>query len=74
MVALRGVEIVDVSHQLVDPSQTSPDLLQWRYAQPRDVAGLRFEDPDYPDHYAVPSPERRVSRAVLHELAACLTP
>ena len=45
-----------------------------RYAQPRDVAGLRFEDPDYPDHYAVPSPERRVSRAVLHELAACLTP
>ncbi len=44
-----------------------------RYAQPRDVAGHRFEDPDYPDHYAVPSPERRVSGAVLDELAACLT-
>ena len=45
-----------------------------RYAKPREVAGLRFEDPDYPDHYAVPSYERRVSRAVLDELAACLTP
>ena len=45
-----------------------------RYAKPREVAGLRFEDPDYPDHYAVPSPERRVSGAVLDELARLLTP
>jgi diadenosine tetraphosphate (Ap4A) HIT family hydrolase len=45
-----------------------------RYAKTREVAGLRFEDPDYPDHYAVPSQERCVSRAVLDELAACLTP
>jgi diadenosine tetraphosphate (Ap4A) HIT family hydrolase len=29
-----------------------------RYATSREVAGLQFDDPDYPDHYAVPSPER----------------
>lgn len=44
-----------------------------RYASPRDVAGLRFEDPDYPGHYAVPAPERRVSGAVLHALAQNLS-
>ena len=40
-----------------------------RYAGPRQVAGLRFEDPDYPDHYAVPSPARHLAPAVLDELA-----
>jgi diadenosine tetraphosphate (Ap4A) HIT family hydrolase len=45
-----------------------------RYAKPREVGGLRFEDPDHPDHYVVPSPERRVSGAVLDELAHLLTP
>ncbi len=27
-----------------------------RYASARTFAGRRFEDPDYPDHYAVPAP------------------
>ncbi len=27
-----------------------------RCAKPRQVAGLWFDDPDHPDHYAVPSP------------------
>ena len=40
-----------------------------RYARPRQVAGLRFEDPDYPDHYAVPSPARHLAPEVLDELA-----
>jgi diadenosine tetraphosphate (Ap4A) HIT family hydrolase len=39
-----------------------------RYAHPREVAGIRFEDYDYPDHYAVPAPDRRVSHAVLEAL------
>ena len=40
-----------------------------RYAGPRQVAGLRFEDPDYPDHYAVPSPARHLAPTALEELA-----
>jgi diadenosine tetraphosphate (Ap4A) HIT family hydrolase len=40
-----------------------------RYARPRDLAGLRFDDPDYPGHYAVPAPDRRVSFAVLNAIA-----
>ncbi len=40
-----------------------------RYAHPRELAGLRFDDPDYPDHYAVPAPDRRVAPAVLGALA-----
>jgi hypothetical protein len=44
-----------------------------RYATRRLMAGLRFEDPDYPGHYAVPGPERRLSAAVLGRLARLLT-
>lgn len=40
-----------------------------RYATGRLVAGVGFDDPDYPDHYSVPGPERRVSTAVLDALA-----
>lgn len=34
-----------------------------RYAQPRQFAGLVFEDAEYPDHYAVPAPVRRLAAA-----------
>ncbi len=44
-----------------------------RYATARLVAGLRFEDPDYPGHYAVPGPERRLTTAVLDALAQLLS-
>jgi diadenosine tetraphosphate (Ap4A) HIT family hydrolase len=44
-----------------------------RYATARMVAGLRFEDPDYPGHYSVPAPERRVSTAVRDALAQLLS-
>jgi diadenosine tetraphosphate (Ap4A) HIT family hydrolase len=27
-----------------------------RYAQPRTLIGITFEDPDYPSHYSVPAP------------------
>ncbi len=40
-----------------------------RYATPREFSGLLFDDPDYPDHYAVPGRERRVSADVLDALA-----
>jgi len=43
-----------------------------RYAAPREVSGIVFDDPDYPDHYAVPGRERRVSPAVLDALAEVL--
>ena len=43
-----------------------------RYAAPREVSGVVFDDPDYPDHYAVPGRERRVSTAVLAALAELL--
>lgn len=42
-----------------------------RYATPRNISGLVFEDPDYPDHYA-PGRERRVSPDVLDALAQSL--
>jgi diadenosine tetraphosphate (Ap4A) HIT family hydrolase len=32
-----------------------------RYAASRELAGSRFDDPDYPDHYSVPMPERFLS-------------
>jgi len=32
-----------------------------RYAASRKLAGSRFDDPDYPDHYSVPMPERFLS-------------
>ena len=31
-----------------------------RYAQPRLFAGITFDDPDYPSHYTVPGPARRL--------------
>jgi len=37
------------------------------------MAGVRFEDPDYPGHYSVPGPDRRVSMAVLDVLAQLLS-
>jgi diadenosine tetraphosphate (Ap4A) HIT family hydrolase len=43
-----------------------------RYATARIVAGVRFEDPDYPGHYSVPSPDRRVTTTVLDALAHLL--
>jgi diadenosine tetraphosphate (Ap4A) HIT family hydrolase len=43
-----------------------------RYATARTMAGVRFEDPDYPRHYSVPGPDRRVSPAVLDVLAHLL--
>jgi diadenosine tetraphosphate (Ap4A) HIT family hydrolase len=36
-----------------------------RYASARHIAGAEFTDPDYPDHYRVPSPSRIVDPAVL---------
>jgi diadenosine tetraphosphate (Ap4A) HIT family hydrolase len=36
-----------------------------RYAAARRIAGTEFTDPDYPDHYRVPSPIRTVDPAVL---------
>jgi len=44
-----------------------------RYATARLVAGVRFEDPDYPGHYAVPGPDRRLTTAVLDALAQLLS-
>ena len=44
-----------------------------RYASPRLVAGVQFEDPDYPGHYAVPGPVRRVPAEVLDVLAQLLS-
>jgi diadenosine tetraphosphate (Ap4A) HIT family hydrolase len=44
-----------------------------RYAVPREFSGLVSEDPDYPDHYAVPGRELRVSAEVLETLALMLT-
>jgi|SRR5579859_170054 len=43
-----------------------------RYAAPREVSGSIFDDPDYPDHDAVPGRERRVSPAILDALAELL--
>ena len=28
------------------------------YAEPRELLGIRFDDPDYPSHYTVPAPSR----------------
>lgn len=43
-----------------------------RYAVPRQIAGLRIDDPDYPGHYAVPAPDRRLTREQSENLAALL--
>ncbi len=43
-----------------------------RYAAPRTFAGLTFDDPDYPAHYAVPAPARLLPTVMLDALAECL--
>ena len=43
-----------------------------RYASARELGGERFDDPDYPEHYAVPSPVRLVSRETVELIAAKL--
>lgn len=41
-----------------------------RYAAARHWQGQRFEDPDYPAHYAVPSAPKRLSAPLFDRLAA----
>jgi diadenosine tetraphosphate (Ap4A) HIT family hydrolase len=43
-----------------------------RYATARWIAGAEFTDPDYPDHYRVPSPTRTVDPAVMAATEAAL--
>ena len=45
-----------------------------RYAAVRTFDGLTFEDPDYPGHYAVPAPPRRLSHNQMATLAGLLSP
>lgn len=43
-----------------------------RYAADRQMIGLTFTDPDYPDHYAVPGPDRRLNETQAEQLAQIL--
>jgi diadenosine tetraphosphate (Ap4A) HIT family hydrolase len=43
-----------------------------RYRESRQFAGLVFEDADYPGHYTVPAPVRRLEAAHQHVLADLL--
>jgi diadenosine tetraphosphate (Ap4A) HIT family hydrolase len=43
-----------------------------RYAAARRIAGVDFTDPDYPDHYRVPSPMRTVDPEVLAAIESAL--
>jgi diadenosine tetraphosphate (Ap4A) HIT family hydrolase len=43
-----------------------------RYAGSRVFAGVAFDDPDYPAHYAVPAPVRRLTRGQFATLASRL--
>jgi diadenosine tetraphosphate (Ap4A) HIT family hydrolase len=43
-----------------------------RYAGPRCIAGLTFDDDDYPGHYAVPAPDRRLAAEQSEHLAELL--
>jgi diadenosine tetraphosphate (Ap4A) HIT family hydrolase len=43
-----------------------------RYAEPRLVMGLLADDPDYPDHYAVPVPNRPLRPGQTEQLADLL--
>ncbi|MDQ3992816.1 MAG: HIT family protein [Actinomycetota bacterium] len=43
-----------------------------RYSSPRRVGGADFADPDYPSHYAVPAPQRRVAPELLAAIEATL--
>jgi len=40
-----------------------------RYGEPRVFAGVTFDDPDYPSHYAVPSPLRYLTEDQYSTLA-----
>ena len=40
-----------------------------RYASPRTVAGIVFEDPDYPAHYSVPGPTHILEQKDLVRIA-----
>lgn len=43
-----------------------------RYAGTRRIGGEEFADPDFPGHYRVPAPERRVSAEVLAAVGRAL--
>lgn len=43
-----------------------------RYATPRTFGDLVFDDPDYPSHYAVPGPVRRLAPEALDRLATVI--
>jgi diadenosine tetraphosphate (Ap4A) HIT family hydrolase len=43
-----------------------------RYASPRLAAGIDVDDPDYPDHYAVPAPYRPLDPEQAAQLARLL--
>jgi diadenosine tetraphosphate (Ap4A) HIT family hydrolase len=43
-----------------------------RYESRRSVGVVEFDDPDYPSHYRVPGPERRVEKEVLAAIEAAL--
>jgi diadenosine tetraphosphate (Ap4A) HIT family hydrolase len=45
-----------------------------RYAAPRELGGERFVDPEYPAHYAVPAPERRVGAVLLERIRQAVDP
>ena len=40
-----------------------------RYGELRVLAGVTFDDPDYPSHYAVPTPSRHLSQGQFTALA-----
>jgi diadenosine tetraphosphate (Ap4A) HIT family hydrolase len=43
-----------------------------RYDEPRTFGGITFDDPDYPAHYAVPSPPRYLTQEQFTALAEWL--
>jgi diadenosine tetraphosphate (Ap4A) HIT family hydrolase len=43
-----------------------------RYAQPREFAGVTFDDPDYPSHYTIPGLSRRLLPEQQEQLAQAL--
>jgi diadenosine tetraphosphate (Ap4A) HIT family hydrolase len=43
-----------------------------RYAAPRTFAGVIFDDPDYPSHYTVPGPSRRLLLEQHEQIAQAL--
>jgi diadenosine tetraphosphate (Ap4A) HIT family hydrolase len=43
-----------------------------RYARPHVFAGVTFDDPDYPSHYTVPAPARRLQAEQYDQIAQAL--